>query len=900
MPDVTMGTVTAEVRADTSQYDASIKKSSELTTATSRANEAAAKKAAAAQAFAAKFAGDVISEQSIRNVRSMKEEAAARADLRKAQSLARFEYGGEAASVQLVAAAHQRLEAAILATAAANKLASGSTHAYVSQQMAASAAIRTMDGNPGIRSIERFITTIPGMGTALQAIFPFIGAAGLAGLAVAAGEKLYEIGSKATHAGEATKEAFADIHDKAQINIDDLSVTNDKLQDEIDKISKHPNNGLVTALDEARKMADKLLDSLQADRKELEALLKDNSVGSFGSLLSGVASTGKQDSQLLQDQKGLTGAVRRANDSYDEALAVTKDPAKIKEATGVRNAAVRAAYSSQIATYKTEAARLRKEQADSEADAASAASSGEGSVAVDPLNNSAKIANVEGRAQQLADALRVEQLNESIASREATVGGLKKDKTAGGDKAAEDLMRQMELERDKEEQLGASSEDKRNLLWASADAEFWSARIDQFKKGSTQYLEIFKKITDDEKKMSEEALAARREQREKAIKLLALPAPKEVTDGAEGKLYEKEQTGIFAAGSARSDAANELAAAQQRNDAKLQELSVNEEMGHTITRQAAAMQLAAIHTASYGDELDRLKAKAADIVNSTQSDAEKASKLGKINVEGDNLQTSRSEQIMRDNVATGGQDSSSLVGAKDALDTFTNSTNDSTKAMQTFVSGTLNSLNSTILKDLTEKNYQRRGAWEDMGKGVFTGIAGGALKKGESSLLSGLGFGSKQAPKGTAGDPMHVLIGNMPAMGTGGMVMSPQALGQMLGDPSSNAKSPAGGLVSSLLPMIPGFADGGAVSAGTLAMVGERGPELVRFGSDAHITPNHKLSSGGGDTHFHVDARGSSDPAQTMAMVRRGIMEAAPHIMAGANMKSRDRNSRLAPSARSG
>jgi phage-related minor tail protein len=250
---------------------------------------------------------------------------------------------------------------------------------------------------------------------------------------------------------------------------------------------------------------------------------------------------------------------------------------------------------------------------------------------------------------------------------------------------------------------------------------------------------------------------------------------------------------------------------------------------------------------------------------------------------------------MHDSNAMGLPDSSGLVGAKDALAAFSDAANDAAKVMQEIVTSTLGDINKTLLNDIT--GTRKRGEWTSVGHTLATSVAGGALKKGEASILGSLGLGSKSAPKGTSGDPLHVIVAN-PTGTAGSMGMSSDALGKLLGS-GSTAKSPAGGLISSLLPLIPGFANGGAISAGTLAMVGERGPELVKFGSAAHITPNNKLGSLGGTSHtWNIDARGSTNPAETMAMVQKGILEAAPHIVAASIKAGRDQNSRSAPSAR--
>jgi len=71
-------------------------------------------------------------------------------------------------------------------------------------------------------------------------------------------------------------------------------------------------------------------------------------------------------------------------------------------------------------------------------------------------------------------------------------------------------------------------------------------------------------------------------------------------------------------------------------------------------------------------------------------------------------------------------------------------------------------------------------------------------------------------------------------------------------------------------------------------LIGEHGPELFTPGAHGHITPNHQLkamSSPGGDTHthtYHIDARGASDPAQTVALIDRYMQTAGPKIAAAA------------------
>jgi hypothetical protein len=86
----------------------------------------------------------------------------------------------------------------------------------------------------------------------------------------------------------------------------------------------------------------------------------------------------------------------------------------------------------------------------------------------------------------------------------------------------------------------------------------------------------------------------------------------------------------------------------------------------------------------------------------------------------------------------------------------------------------------------------------------------------------------------------------------------------------------------------PGFANGTTYAPGGMALVGERGPELVNLPRGSQVIPNHKMRGGGGGSSFNisVDARGSNDPAAVRAQVQQGILEAAPAIIAAAESRT--------------
>lgn len=103
----------------------------------------------------------------------------------------------------------------------------------------------------------------------------------------------------------------------------------------------------------------------------------------------------------------------------------------------------------------------------------------------------------------------------------------------------------------------------------------------------------------------------------------------------------------------------------------------------------------------------------------------------------------------------------------------------------------------------------------------------------------------------------------------------------------SSAAGGAGGVISTVVSALIPHAAGGPVNPNSAYLVGERGPEILT-GASGRIFSNadssRMLSSGStthsGDTHFHVDARGSNDPAQVEAHVNRALRAAAPQIAA--------------------
>ena len=886
--------VNARLTLDASGFIGPMTKAQSQAEATGRALQKSARDAATAQALAAKFGGDAVSAQSLRILAANKAVTEASREYRQMQSLVNKGSFDGATATNLEAAALQNKIRAQLESAAASRM---QEHAEISQRMAASAAVRGVEnGNVGVRAVENFLTTIPGVGSALQGIFPILGATAFVAMLVKGAEALYEMGEKAKNAGSAIAGAFKELDDRQKVTSDDLAITNQKLQDQIDKVSGHPNNGLATAILEAKKAADELLPALQADRKELEALLKEHNVGPFASLLSGVASTGRQQVEMLADQKGLSDAVSKANDEYDEAISKSNDPKVLKAAADRHNSQIHDFYQGQIDSYVRESKRLKDEAAQSVTDALAA---GEAAGNSPLINNSAKISDVEGRIQMLRRQQTDQMVKAQIGERQATLGQAKQDAfNAPGDGQQKAARVQME---GFEQQLALKK--MAHQVSTVEEYDYWAG-----------LLAIAAKFPDNLRRVQEKV--GELSQRLNAEIESYLKKSEEAAERAKSKQNEWEKSVLEMANQQDRaihrdiDALAQLMAVSSKNSDLLQEMQVAHDAATgSITKQAAAMEMATLHARTYAAELAAIaQEKAADDADASLTPDQRKANEDQRSVRAATIQGEADRTAKTDEWAI--QQETAVGGFLQAVQEMAAAAKDNASLMKQVTSGILSETNRTILEALTTRSTSSRHLLAGLGRSAATTVASAALTKGEGALATGLssifskkdpgaanaiskllGIGGDKAPKGTAGDPLHVIMAGVAgaASGIGGAVKS--AASGMGGGISS--------LASKVLGLLPAFADGVSGFGGGWAMVGERGPELMKLPGGSSIFPNSKsasMMSGGGASHtWNIDARGSNDPAQTAALVRQGIMEATPHIMK-ATMERYDSNRSRMPS----
>lgn len=196
-------------------------------------------------------------------------------------------------------------------------------HNVPSQMQAASAAIRTLEGDMArnVRAVERFITTIPGVGKALQAIFPIVGAAATVGIFARMGEEAFKIAHDLGQIRNVANDSFGNLNESGLLAADTLRVTNDRIEQQIALLEHKPVNEMALALDEARVRADQLATSLNNDYEKFKAIIEQTQSGMWSKLFNkGVDQTlGNQMTDQLANIRTLERMQRDALKQGDQA-----------------------------------------------------------------------------------------------------------------------------------------------------------------------------------------------------------------------------------------------------------------------------------------------------------------------------------------------------------------------------------------------------------------------------------------------------------------------------------------------------------------------------------------------------------------------------------------------------
>jgi hypothetical protein len=202
------------------------------------------------------------------------------------------------------------VQAATATNAAASatvKLAAAHGQA-VSQIQATSGALRVLEGSGGIRAAERFLASTVGLGPALQAIFPIVGALAFAEILSRVGSKIYEVYTAARDAKEKIGGAFLDLNLTLDGTNDELVLTGDRLDNTLARLNSRPGDQLKTGIHEAVVEADKLRTALNG---AIDAAYKLSTENIAGPLSAALQAAGASISGFFKGfgQGGLLGGI---------------------------------------------------------------------------------------------------------------------------------------------------------------------------------------------------------------------------------------------------------------------------------------------------------------------------------------------------------------------------------------------------------------------------------------------------------------------------------------------------------------------------------------------------------------------------------------------------------------
>jgi Lambda phage tail tape-measure protein (Tape_meas_lam_C) len=730
-------------------------------------------------------------------------------------------------------------------------------HGTVSSMQAASASIRLLENPLGnnVRAIERLVSQSKVLSGAMKAAFPVVGAIAIGSILVKAGKEIADFIKKVEDMPKAITKGFASLNLAGQMGNDELQLANDKLQNAINKLQGKPQNNAKIAFDEARLAADKLATSIEADNEKLNELLSKNHLTGFAMLL-GKRGTADREGTVKafaeqQDQMGL---------AYQQAVANKDQPGAAKALKDLQD---------------SRDAELRNVLADRDQQKlAQGAGAGDGSanMAIDTgvATNILQMKNKQTEDLRNADlTAQKERLEAAKAAEEAAKAAAKK--------RLEAMVAELEVDK------------LQGTMSLKAVFDFWAARKSAFVTGSEAYNEVVAKQT-------QVAVEAAQKAHEAFAKYAAEAKRSSAEDGITGpeiinRYAQESQKNAMKAGTEAAQGgldSNALSIEKAKNDAREREAVLTEAAGKSMTRYAAAVQLAAVHAKEFQTVMANLQSDLSikqDQARLDPANKEKAKAAEEAQAAVDTAQAQHQVQLAADDQKVNPEASSAAVGAIDALDAFATAAQNSAKQITEFIDKAINGTNQNIVKALFGQKTDFRGEGLNLAKEG----TGTLLNKAEGSALSLFSGGKIGGKLGTKGAPMYVKDVDKPAVpGAAGGVIGKATGGSggimgMLNDSNFMSSLGGGKLFGAGGIFQGGFAAGGDVVPNQMMLVGENGPELMVPKSHATIIPNHKL---GGTTHVthtthnhHYDARGATDPAATEATMRRVVAQSAPHIV---------------------
>lgn len=738
------------------------------------------------------------------------------------------------------------------------------------------------------RGLQNVIAKLPGVTTAMNLAFDSVVVIALIHVVVEAGEKITEFARRSEEAAKKHTEAWAEATKDVNSTTVQLAIVDSRIDDTIAKLEKRPgSNGMKTALLEASDEAAKLGDKLD---KDLQKLSDVKVSGGLASLFPG---------GINQANQAASAAALRLQEIIDEYRAPMQSSSERGD----------------TANYN----ELRRDQLSR--------------IATDPKFNKA-----------FADLVEYLRVNQDLVGQHNSAFDNAANAYTILSGSVEALNQQGVKETGNQQVL--------KLQDAAAAAQatpYQKALFEGWMRSGQEHLRSTEQDTHEWNAALPETFNTQQKERDD-VSMAALR--REI----EGNRRDVEALAAHAQIVSATDATSRAGAAATYS-AQAEDIKNG---GLTPGRRIAALQAALaqehdLETKAYRDELDLYNDGSAQYQRVL---AEKIKADGEYYRQQGDLQREVQQQS---------------IGA--VFDTMVRRSQDFNAQFKDLLSTTVNDINDSILKLLTEKNDQH--PFQAAGKAIFTSVARTGLQDAEGGLLKVLGLGSGK-PDGSHSNPIYTrdadkIVGGgagsgfmswandsnfmgklfggklfgpgglfdgnaIPdgsngalAKGLGMGVVHPQesglpgilnTIGQLgvkfatagMGGASASGASGSGSYADvqnagdvggffnangDYIP-VPGMAGGGVMSPGDWYLTGEQGPELLQVGSTSRINnarDTAALFSGPTTTHnhnWHVDARGSNDPAAIHAAVQRGIAQAVPHLVAATKASSHD-DKRRAP-----
>ena len=584
------------------------------------------------------------------------------------------------------------------------------------------------------RGLQKIISTLPGVSTAMNAAFDAVVVLALINTVVEVTEKVAEFIKMSDKAGSVFAASMGKMTLATQEENDKLALSIERMKAHLSEIEKKPaTNGAALALAEARVQADELSKSVSADLEQMSKLFEAKGMGKLESFIDG--QSGVDDAKkLVQSHIDAIGAVN--TDTQNKLAALKPEDVegrkKVEEEAEIaRKKALKDAIDDVTASYNKLHAQSVASQNNQIAFNGDKSRQVNFSPNADPHAHDRAMTILGTSGHEFQEMLNRNNLMDSsnavtaqTTTAEAQAKGVELAKAADEKylKDKQDALKKLEA-------VNAMSLDQEKAYWDAIEKIAPSAgskKLVGLQIDDVQ-IQINRKYQSDYLRQLDKDIESKRTADNKHIEETTPPGPNESFEAMEKgntesvEIAKKAQRDIY-----------ESTVADLQTKEKLAELLVKiQEANHELSKSQAVQQLQAIHA---------------------QTDAATLDAFGK-------AQNAGAQFDLKQGVELQGQIAQRSVSDAQAVaqETFSNKmTSDLTKwaeqatdlgnIMSNLFTTSIDQVNDAIIKILTEKNSGQH-PFRQAGHAIFTDVSKQGLQSAEGSLMKLFGKGGKDIQK---------------------------------------------------------------------------------------------------------------------------------------------------------